>query len=128
MSTARILRGLVLVFPLALTFALGACGSDDGDDGGGNAGTSGTGGSGGSSGNSGVDPRCRISACPNHADPYDTEEECEFVLGWSCLEVFLEYTDCIQAKETCGSDGRSDFSAGQCAAETEALGACPPMM
>jgi hypothetical protein len=124
MSTARILRGLVLVFPLAFTVALGACGSDEGDDGG-NAGTSG---SGGSSGSTSVDPRCRVSACANHADPYDTEEECEFVLGWSCLDVFLDYTDCIQANETCGSNGRSDFGGGACSDETDALAACPPMM
>jgi hypothetical protein len=124
MSTARILRGLVLVFPLGFTFALGACGGDDGDDGGGNAGTSGTGGSGGSSGSTGVDPRCRVSACPNHADPYDTEEECEFVLGWSCFDVFRDYADCIQANETCGSDGRSDFAGTACSAETDALTSC----
>lgn len=109
MTTARLLRGLVLVLPLAFGFGLGACGGDDGDDGGGNAGTSGSGGSGGSSGNTGVDPRCRVSACPNHADPYDTEDECDFVLSWDCYDLFRDYADCIQANETCNSSGRSDL-------------------
>lgn len=121
------LRGLVLLLPLTVGFTLGACGSDDGDDGGG-AGTSGSGGSGGSGGGS-VDPRCRVSACTNHADPYDTEEECDFVLGWECFDLFRDYADCIQENETCDSNGRSDLvvSSDVCDAASTALANCSTM-
>lgn len=123
------LRGLVLVLPLAFVLSLGACGSDDGDDGGGNAGTSGSGGSGGSGGNTNVDPRCRVSACENHADPYDTEDECDFVLTWECYELFRDYADCIQEYETCDGNGRSDLvaSSEECDAVSVAFANCQTM-
>lgn len=125
MSTARRLRGLVLVLPLAFGLSLGACGSDDGDDGG----SGGTSGSGGSSGGASLDPLCRLSDCPNHADPYDTEDECDFVLTWECLDLFRDYADCIQANETCGSNGRSDLVASSdvCNAAASALANCSTM-
>lgn len=114
MSTARMLRGLVLVLPLAFTFALGACGSDDEDDGGGNAGTAG-------SSSTSIDPRCNTSDCPSEPEAYDTEDTCNALIASPCFDEFEPYRDCLLDNEECDANGRSVASSTQVCNDLSAI-------